>query len=194
MNRFTIVFFALVLTVMATLPLVAQDKPAFIADFLGQVEYVQGQIMSLEEAVPQEKYSWRPAEGVRSIGEVYRHLEQANYLLFKLMGIEPPASANFHMDMKKWDVEVTEKAKIAAGLKASFDHVKASASKMTEADLALKVDFFGNEMTKRSGLMSALSHMHEHLGQQIAYSRMNGIVPPWTVAEQAKEAEKMKGK
>ena len=55
MNRFTIVFFALVLTVMATLPLVAQDKPAFIADFLGQVEYVQGQIMSLEDAVPHGK-------------------------------------------------------------------------------------------------------------------------------------------
>ncbi len=194
MNRSTVVLFAIALSILATLPLGAQDKPAFIVDFLGQVEYVQGQILSLEEAVPQEKYSWRPAEGVRSIGEVYRHLEFGNYALPSLMGVQPPAEVNFSMDMKKWDTAVTDKVKIAASLKASFEHVKSAASKMTEADLGVKVDFFGTQMTKRSALMSALSHMHEHLGQSIAYARMNGIVPPWTAAEMAKEAEKNKGK
>ncbi len=165
MNTSKLVLFAVALLALAALPLQAQEKPAFVVDFLGQVEYVQGQIMSLEEAVPQGKYSWRPAEGVRSIGEVYRHLAFGNYALPQLMGIQPPAEVNFSMDIKKWDTEVTDKAKIAAGLKASFEHIKSAAGKMTEADLAVKVDFFGTEMTKRSALMSALSHIHEHLGQ-----------------------------
>jgi len=194
MNRYTLVLFAAALLALAALPLGAQNKPAFIDDFLGQVEYVQGQIMSLEGAVPAEKYSWKPGEGVRSIAEVYRHIEFGNYALLSLMGVQPPADVNFTMDIKKWDAGVTDKSKLASGLKASFDHLKTAAGKMTEADLAVKVDFFGTQMTKRSALMSALSHLHEHLGQSIAYARMNGIVPPWTTEQQAKEAEALKGK
>lgn len=188
------VLFALVLTALAAVSLNAQDKPAFINDFLGQVMFVEGQIMSLEEAVPADKYSWRPSEGVRSIGETYRHIAFGNYLLTKTLGTEPPADANFSMDLKKWDTEVTDKAKIAASLKASMEHLKMAAGKQTEASLAEMVDLFGNTMTKRSLLMSALSHLHEHLGQSIAYARMNNIVPPWTAAELAKEAAKEKGK
>ncbi|HLF13824.1 MAG TPA: DinB family protein [Bacteroidota bacterium] len=194
MNRYTLVLFAAALLALAALPLGAQNKPAFIDDFLGQVEYVQGQIMSLEGAVPAEKYSWKPGEGVRSIAEVYRHIEFGNYALLSLMGVQPPADVNFTMDIKKWDAGVTDKSKLASGLKASFDHLKTAAGKMTEADLAGKIDFFGTQMTKRSALMSALSHLHEHLGQSIAYARMNGIVPPWTTEQQAKEAEALKGK
>jgi uncharacterized damage-inducible protein DinB len=194
MKHSILVLFAATFLAFAARPAYAQDKPAFISDFLDQVGHVQGQIMSLEEAMPQEKYSWRPMEGVRSVGEVYRHIAFGNYLLLKLMGVEPPAEANFSMDMKKWDTGVTDKKMIADALKASFDHVNASAGKMTAADLDVKIDFFGSQITKRSALMGLLSHIHEHLGQSIAYARMNGVVPPWTAAEQAKEMEKMKGK
>ena len=69
-----------------------------------------------------------------------------------------------------------------------------AAGKLTEANLAEMVELFGNKMTKRSLLMSSLNHLHEHLGQSIAYARMNNIVPPWTAAELAKETEKAKGK
>ncbi len=194
MKSSILVLFALALTALAAIQLNAQDKPAFVNDFLGQVMFVEGQILSLEEAVPADKYSWRPSEGVRSIGETYRHMAFGNYLLTKTLGTEPPADVNFSMDLKKWDTEVTDKAKIAAGLKASIEHLKMAAGKLTEANLAEMVELFGNKMTKRSLLMSALSHLHEHLGQSIAYARMNNIVPPWTAAELAKEASKEKGK
>ena len=185
---------AALLALTAALPLRAQDQSAFITDFLGQVEYAQRQILALEEAVPQEKYAWRPAEGVRSIGEVYRHLTQGNYYLMQIAGIQPPADVNIMVEEKKWETAVTDKAGIASALVKSFEHVKSSTAKMTDADLAVMVDFFGNRVTKRSALMSTLNHMHEHLGQAIAYARMNGIVPPWTAAEMAKQAEKEKGK
>jgi hypothetical protein len=40
---------------------------------------------------------------------------------------------------------------------------------------------FGNDTTERGAFLSALTHLHEHLGQSVAYARMNGVVPPWSV-------------
>lgn len=194
MKRLTIVLSLFPLLLAAAPPLAAQDQPAFVADYLGQIAYAEKQVLALQEAVPQDKYGWRPSEGVRSIGEVYRHIAGGNYLLMQLIGNPPPADVDFTMDEKKWDGGSTDKAVVAALLKASFDHVRKTVEKMTEADLGVKVDFFGNQMTKRSALMSELGHVHEHLGQSIAYARSNGIVPPWTAAEMAKQAGKDKGK
>ena len=39
---------------------------------------------------------------------------------------------------------------------------------------------FGNATTHRGVLVTVLSHLHEHLGQSVAYARMNGVVPPWS--------------
>jgi uncharacterized damage-inducible protein DinB len=194
MKSFRIVLFTAVLALAAALPAPAQETPAFISDFLGNLSYTQGQVMALEGAVPAEKYSWRPAEGVRSIGEVYSHIAHGNYLIMQLSGIQPPPGEQVTMDEKKWEAEHTGKERIVADLRKSFEHVSSSAAKMTEADLAVTVDFFGTKMTKRAALIALLGHIHEHLGQSIAYARMNGIVPPWTAAEMAKQAEKEKGK
>ena len=67
-----------------------KEMPVFCKEFIGQVTFVQGRIMQLAEAVPQDKYTWRPAEGVRSISEVYRHVSFANYAFIKFAGHEPP--------------------------------------------------------------------------------------------------------
>ena len=191
--------FAFVLALVAGLcsGVVAQGKMAspatgFIAEYSAQVSQIQKQIMDLEAAVPQEKFEWRPAAGVRSIGEVYLHIAFGNYFVLKLAGFEPPADVNFVADLKKWDGQSNDKAKIASIMKRSFEHVHATAAKVSSADLEKQVNLFGNEMSLRAALMSSLSHLHEHLGQSIAYARMNGIVPPWTAAEQKAEAEKMK--
>ena len=168
----------------------------FLPDFLGQIDYVQKEIMELEQAVPQEKFSWRPSEGVRSVSEVYMHISFGNYLLMKFAGYDPPADLKESIDVtkiEKWDASMSDKTKIAETLKNSFDHLKTITKKMSDAELEKKVDFFGQQMTIRNMMMSSLSHLHEHLGQSIAYARMNGIVPPWTAAEQAaqqKEKEK----
>lgn len=170
------------------------STPGFITDFINNLDHVEEQLSSLEGAVPQEKFSWRPGEGVRSISEVYRHVTFGNYLMPKLMGFDPPAEAGFHMDLKKWDSEVTDKAGIASTMKASFTHIRNVAKNMTAADLEKPVNFFGTEMTTRGAMINALAHIHEHLGQSIAYARSNGIVPPWTQAEQKAEKEREKEK
>ena len=115
----------------------------------------------------------RPAEKVRSMSEVFLHVAFGNYIITKMMGFEPPAEAKFSMDIEKWDTQTTDMGKIDDILRASFDHVRGVAKKMSAADLEKKMNLFGMEMTWRNGLISTLDHMHEHLGQSIAYARMN---------------------
>ena len=168
----------------------AADSPksAFIGDLLGQLDRVKGQIMALENAVPQDKATWRPAEGVRSISEVYLHIAGSNYFLVSFTGVKPPA--NSRIDEKS----TTDKAKIADALKTSFEWTKSEVAKFTDDDLEKKVDFFGQKATVRNVLLTLLSHLHEHLGQSIAYARTNGVVPPWTEEQQAALKKSMEKK
>ena len=74
----------------------------------------------------------------------------------------------------------TDKKEITIILERSFADLLVTGKKITEADLEKNVHFFGMDMTMRNFMVSSLNHMHEHLGQSIAYARSNGIVPPWT--------------
>jgi uncharacterized damage-inducible protein DinB len=166
-------------------PLRADDPSSsgFLADYMVQVEYVQKQILSLEGAVPQEKFSWRPAEGVRSIAEAYMHIAFANYGLLKVAGFPPPEDVAGKIDFAKaaeWDGSTQDKKAIEEALVKSFSHVKSTVAGISSDDLERKVDFFGNQMTIRNMFITGLAHMHEHLGQSIAYARMNGVTPPWS--------------
>ncbi len=93
-------------------------------------------------------------------------------------------------DEMKWEKASTDKKVIREQLVKSFDFVKSSIGKMSDASMENKVDFFGQKMTTRGVLMVLLSHIHEHLGQSIAYARMQGVVPPWTAAQMAAEKNK----
>jgi uncharacterized damage-inducible protein DinB len=164
------------------------DAPkGFRGEFLSQIEKVEEQILGLEGAVPQEKFDWRPAAGVRSIGEVYLHIAFANYFMLQLAGYEPPADVDLAANQKKWDSQTSEKKKIAAMIRRSFDHVRTVVAKIPDADLEKTVNLFGTDMSLRSALMVSMSHLHEHLGQSIAYARSNGVVPPWSEAQQKAE-------
>ncbi len=149
----------------------------FRAEFIAEVDSVGKKLISLANAMPQEKYSWRPAAGIRSVSEVYVHVAGADYLIPSFMGVKVPEGIS--RDMEK---TVTEKAKVVETLKQSLEHLKSMAANMSDADLDKKVKVFGNEMTERAVMILILNHMHEHLGQSIAYARMNGVVPPWSAA------------
>ncbi len=68
----------------------AEDATGFRADLIGQVGYVQQQVLDLENAIPDRKFTWRPNKEVRSISEVYSHIAFANYMLLKLAGAALP--------------------------------------------------------------------------------------------------------
>ena len=164
----------------------------FQADLVGNLSYVQKQILDLENSIPGPKMTWRPAEGVRSVSEVYSHIAFGNYLIAKFAGIAPPAGITVTgpEDEAKWEKITTDKAKIHDQLVSSFDFIKTAVKNMPDGDLEKSVEFFGNKMTVRAVLLVLVSHAHEHLGQSIAYARMVGVVPPWTAAQM--EAAKAK--
>jgi uncharacterized damage-inducible protein DinB len=156
-------------------------KGPFQRDLLGVYSYSQNQVLQLLDAIPQNKFNWRPAPGVRSVAEVFLHIAFSNYGLTKMAtGKEPPADAGWEMNPTKWDKKATDKAEIKKILEQSFAHVHAVLGAVPDSDLDKMVNMMGHEMTERSVLIILASHLNEHLGQAIAYARTNKIVPPWT--------------
>ena len=152
------------------------------ADVLWQLTDLEKKLVALAEATPQEKYGWRPAPGVRSVSEVYIHVAGGNYFLPTFLGAKMPEGLS--RDMEK---TVTEKPKVVEALKKSFDHARKAVEATPDSDLDKKVKFFGQEPSERMMLIVLVSHGHEHLGQSIAYARMNGITPPWSATETGPE-------
>ena len=146
------------------------------------IKDAQGKLEQLAEAMPEGKYSWRPGKGVRSVGEVYMHVAAANLGIPTVCGVQAPAG---FPGVEAYEKSLTKKADIEKALKDSFAHMEQAWVGFSDADLEKPVDLFGTKTTVRGAYLLLLSHCHEHLGQSIAYARMNGVVPPWTAKQQA---------
>lgn len=150
----------------------APKPTGFKAEFVISLDEVESKILELAESTPAEKYGWRPAPGVRSISEVYMHVAGGNYFLCTFLGVNPPKRNG---DLEK---TITKKADVIAELRRSFEHLRSAALAANELERPVKM--FGNTTSHRGVLITVLNHLHEHLGQAIAYARMNGVVPPWS--------------
>ena len=179
----------------AAIPAAAQVNPfkegtpgvtGYRSEVLAEVLIQGDKFTRLAEAIPAEKYTWRPAPDVRSIAEVFLHVSAANYNLYKLVGTPPPAG----FDVKGFEKSTTDKAKIVATLKDSFDHARKAITAMPDSDLEKSLDWFGGKNTERGILLFIVRHGAEHLGQSIAYARNVGITPPWTEDAQKKQPDK----
>jgi len=156
------------------------------SEVLAEVIIQEDKFTRLADAIPAEKYSWRPAPDVRSFAEIFLHVSAANYNVYKLVGTPPPAG----LDIKTLEKSTTDKAKVIATLRDSFAHAKQAITSMPDADLDKSLDWFGGKNTERGILLFIVRHAAEHLGQSIAYARFISIVPPWTEDMQKKPAEK----
>jgi len=154
------------------------------SEVLAEVTIQEDKFLRLAEAIPAEKYTWRPAPDVRSFAEVFLHVSAANFNLYKLVGTPPPAG----VDIKSLEKSSTDKTKVIATLKDSFEHARKAITAMPDADLEKSLDWFGGKNTERGVLLFATRHTAEHLGQSIAYARSVGVVPPWT--EDAQKQQK----
>jgi uncharacterized damage-inducible protein DinB len=159
-------------------------KPQSLLD----LDAMHKKYVDLATAIPQEKYAWRPAEGVRSIGEVFLHVSNANYNIPSLMGTPVPTG----FDPKTFEKSTTDKAQIIDQLNKSFDSAHAAIEKMTNADFNKPLPKLGPDANYGDVVYLLVTHAHEHLGQSIAYARVNGIVPPWTAAAAAKKGDDSK--
>jgi uncharacterized damage-inducible protein DinB len=163
----------------------------FRAEFLEEIAYCEQRYTQLAEAIPAEKYTWRPAEGVRSVGEVFTHIAVGNYGIARALGTAPPAG----FDPKAIAALSTDKPKVLQALKDSFAHFRGAIIALREADADKPQKMFNRSTTLRGSFIAITGHFGEHLGQSIAYARVNGIVPPWTEGfqqQQQKAADKPK--
>lgn len=149
------------------------------AEFARNLDYAGDKLIQLAEAVPAEKYSWRPAEGVRSFAEVILHAAGGNFMIPSFIGAKMPDG----VDPKTFETSTTKKEEIIALLKKSLEHAKAAANAVSDSDMDTSVKWFLGDGSKREILFFTSAHDHEHLGQLIAYARMNGITPPWSKKE-----------
>ena len=153
------------------------------SEVLAEVIIQEDKFTRLADAIPADKYTWRPAPDVRSVAEVFLHVATANYNLYKLVGTPPPSN----VDLKNLEKSTTDKAKVIATLKDSFAHARKAITDMPDANLEKSLDWFGGKNTQRGILLFVVRHAAEHLGQSITYARSVGIVPPWT--EDTKKAQ-----
>jgi uncharacterized damage-inducible protein DinB len=142
----------------------------------GEWVHVSRQLVALAEAIPAEKFAWRPAPGVRSTSEVFMHIALANFYLLSITGPKMPDDIT-STDMEK---TVTAKPEVIQWLKRSLDAVKSAHADLKVADVQRKVKVFGHDGTVDGMYLRIIVHANEHMGQLVAYARMNGITPPWS--------------
>ena len=142
----------------------------------GEWGHVSGQLTALAEAIPAEKFAWRPAPGVRSTSEVLMHVAIANYYLLSITGIKMPAQLA-NADAEK---SIKGKAEVIDWLKRSLAAVKNAHAGLSAADLQRQVKVQGRDANVDGMYLRIIVHANEHMGQLIAYARMGGITPPWS--------------
>ena len=170
---------ATILLLVATHLARAQKAPEGIwQGYDGEWKHVSAQLVALAEATPEDKFTWRPAPGVRSTSEVYMHIAFANFYLLSVTGPKMPP------DMKQgMDKTVTSKAEVIAWLNRSLEAVKQAHASVTPQDLQRKVHIADRDATVDGIYLRIIVHANEHMGQLVAYARMTGVTPPWSKTE-----------
>lgn len=166
----------LLLVLFGARPLVSQTAPEGIWEgYDGEWRHVSSQLIALAEATPGDKFSWRPAPGVRSTAEVYMHIVDANFYLLSVTGPKMPADLTDEVEKT-----TSSKAAVIAWLKRSLDAVQKTHLAETPKDLQRKVHIEDRDATVDGIYLRIIVHANEHMGQLVAYARMTGVVPPWS--------------
>jgi hypothetical protein len=154
---------------------VAELKTSFLAD----LEVMRGKFVGLAEAFPQDKYDWRPMEGVRSVAEVLMLAAMEGYSFIPNSFGGKPADLGSKEEMGKLRT-LNTKAQVIEHVNKGFAHAKAQLESIDNATLTAKRALFGQQRSAAGIALMVGGDLHEHLGQLIAYARMNKIVPPWS--------------
>lgn len=179
MNKISIhsplLILALLMFAFNSQPLMAQDGGESFKELFNRQFSYASRILGLAEVIPAEIYSWRPDEDVRSVGEVFTHIAYYNfYYPQNSLGIPVPE------DVEMESIEsISGKEDVVAILEQSIRHLQESVEAMPDARLSEPAQFYGTTTDGEGVLTALLTHMSEHIGQAIAYARMNGVAPPW---------------
>jgi uncharacterized damage-inducible protein DinB len=151
-------------------------------DFGAAIDNVEKKLVELANAIPENKYNWKP-EGARTVRQVLLHVASDNYLFPAMLGHTPDPATGITTDYataQAFEARNIPKDSVVAELTKSFAFIRQSLAATSGARLGEAVTMFGQPFTGQSAWLLAVTHIHEHLGQMIAYARSNGIKPPWS--------------
>ncbi len=151
-------------------------------DLLNDLSTVEKKMIDLATAIPEGKYNWHP-DSARSVRQVFLHVAADNYVMPAMMGFTPDPSTGLTADYATgaaFEARNLPKDSVVAELRKSFEFVKQSLTSTSAARMGESVSMFGQQFTGQSAWILAVTHLHEHLGQMIAYARTNGVKPPWS--------------
>lgn len=151
------------------------------ADLILPLDGLEKQVIALAKAVPEDKYGWRPGAGVRSFQEVFLHIAYGNRLMLAIAsGADATAIQKAVQDNAKAEKESVSRDRVVELLTESFAAVRKAMGDATGGALSRDIEFFGTKTTMRGVFAEIDTHIGEHLGQAVAYARVNSIVPPWS--------------
>jgi hypothetical protein len=124
------------------------------------------------EAMPADKYTFRPTPEQMTFGHLVVHtLDANNFLCGSIAGTAAPTGEKL--------ADTDSKEKLVAALKSSFDYCTQALAKMDDSNLAEQVPFFGGDKISRAATMIALTDVaYDHYSMAAMYLRLNGLVPP----------------
>jgi uncharacterized damage-inducible protein DinB len=123
------------------------------------------------EKMPEENYSFKPVDTVRSYGQIVGHVADAQYMFCSMaLGEKNPALDIEHTK--------TSKADLIAALNTAFAYCDKAYDGMTDATAVQTIKLFGNDAPRLSALTVNNMHDLEHYGNLATYLRMKNIVPP----------------
>jgi uncharacterized damage-inducible protein DinB len=155
----------------------AAAASTYRTEILRELAQIEDHYTRLAAAMPPKTYTWRPAAGVRSVSEVFLHVAAANYNLPRRLGTPPPEG----FAVQGYETSTSDEARVRAMLARSFTHLRGAVERLSDADAEKTMPWLGGEtITYRGLLLFITRHLGEHLGQSIAYARVNGVVPPWS--------------
>ena len=151
----------------------------WLAAFLADLDVVKGKFVGLAEAFPQDKYTWRPMDGVRSVSEVLMLAAFEGYSFIPGSFGGKAADLGSREEAAKLRT-LSDKAQVMEHLNKGFAHAKQQLESLDAASLTGKRKVMGQDLSASQTALAIGGDLHEHLGQLIAYARMNHIVPPWS--------------
>jgi hypothetical protein len=152
--------------------LTASPAPNPVSDMLRTLvpRYTKNMV-GAAEAMPADKYNYKPTPEQITFGHLVLHVAQSNNILCSKLTTTPPPQ----VDAKDTD----GKDKLVAAIKASFDYCSEVLAKADDSGLGVSVSLSPTRTMTKAGVMITLAgDWYDHYSAQASYLRMNGIMPP----------------
>ena len=144
------------------------------------IDGLRDKFMALAKVVPAAKLGWRPMEGTRSFHDVFAHVSAEGNTETAMFGRPLPAGSLADFDAEEARLKNLPNDQVIAVLDRALQSLSTTLGGLTLAQINSPIRYYGQSTLPRVATTYTLNDLHEHLGQLVAYTRMNRIVPPWT--------------